>query len=722
MLDKDITRPTFASDFLVAELGSRVAVGACGTILAQLGATVVVVEGIHNNPNVETKQSYRSNFLAGKKSFQFMEDSPEDLFDLVNLIKAADVLVYSSDIDPDFYNLCKTIEVINQVKCDITAFGSTGPLSNKAYSEQFIQALSGILDTTGSSTEPPILIKYPLVEFSTGIYAASAVLAAKRLYQNTHVPQTVEVALYDVAFLSTASFLPSYFIGNHPQRIGNHHPSMSPWNLYPTKDGWVLLCAGSNEEWERICLEFNSPNLVFDKLFITPSDRVKNYKLTDGIIEGWTSSITTDESLRKFSKAGVACGPVYSLEELLNDKSLAAYNFFQSTKDPISGNSIQIPGQLFYGSVSRGVLFKNIPKVNQDRDFIKNLSPKSNFSTKKFNAVLNKPLAGIRVLEMGNYTTAPLIGRQLGALGAYVVKIEPPRGDLCRSLPPHRNGQGYFFTLGNSDKSSIIADLTSESGKSTFTELIKKTDVLVENLKSGALKKLGFDNNKLLELNPKLIHCSITGFGGESKLASVAAMDTTIQGMAGMMCLTTNQKGIPYKAGVSAADLTGGQLGLVAVLGALEYRDQSNVGQHIDLSMQMAGSWLTQTAWNGDVFPNKDMIVSCRDGFLLCQVNGDIPPKYLLNNSHNFTIQDFTRMLLDVGVQSIEISTINQAVECGQTKARNLIKNRTNSCGIDWPILACPMNFLSVKVDVEKSLGDIGSEGNQILKDWGIVI
>jgi crotonobetainyl-CoA:carnitine CoA-transferase CaiB-like acyl-CoA transferase len=199
-------------------------------------------------------------------------------------------------------------------------------------------------------------------------------------------------------------------------------------------------------------------------------------------------------------------------------------------------------------------------------------------------------------------------------------------------------------------------------------------------------------------------------------------MDTTIQGMAGMMCLTTNQKGIPYKAGVSAADLTGGQLGLVAVLGALEYRDQSNVGQHIDLSMQMAGSWLTQTAWNGDVFPNKDMIVSCRDGFLLCQVNGDIPPKYLLNNSHNFTIQDFTRMLLDVGVQSIEISTINQAVECGQTKARNLIKNRTNSCGIDWPILACPMNFLSVKVDVEKSLGDIGSEGNQILKDWGIVI
>jgi crotonobetainyl-CoA:carnitine CoA-transferase CaiB-like acyl-CoA transferase len=722
MLDKETTYPTFVSDFFVAELGSRVAVGACGTILAQLGATVVVVEGIHKNPDVETKQSYRSNFLAGKKSFQFIEDSSEDLLDLANLIKAADVLVYSSDIDPDFYNLCKTIEVVNQVKCDITAFGSTGPLSNRAYSEQFIQALSGILDTTGLSTEPPIPIKYPLVELSTGVYAASAILAAKRLYKNTHMPQIVEVALYDVAFLSTASFLPSYFIGKNPQRIGNRHPSMSPWNLYPTTDGWILLCSGSNEEWERICSEFNSPNLVFDKLFLTPSDRVKNCKLIDGIIEGWTSSLATDEALRKFTTAGVACGPVYSLEELFKDQSLAAYNFFQSTKDPISRNSIRIPGQLFYGSISRSAPFKNIPKVNQDRDFIKKLLPKNDLSPKKFNVVLNKPLAGIRVLEMGNYTTAPLIGRQLGALGAYVVKIEPPRGDLCRSLPPHKDGQGYFFTLGNSDKSSIIADLTSESGKSTFIELIKKTDILVENLKSGSLKKLGFDNNKLLELNPKLIHCSITGFGSKSKLATVAAMDTTIQGMAGMMCLTTNQKGVPYKSGVSAADLTGGQLGLVAVLGALEFRDQSNVGQHIDLSMQMAGSWLTQTAWNGNVFPNKDMVVSCKDGFLLCQVNGDMSLGYLLNNSHNYIIQDLKRMLLDVGVQSIEISTISQAAECGQTKARNLIKNCINSHGIDWPILACPMRFSSIKVDVAKALGEIGSDGNQILKDWGITI
>jgi hypothetical protein len=136
----------------------------------------------------------------------------------------------------------------------------------------------------------------------------------------------------------------------------------------------------------------------------------------------------------------------------------------------------------------------------------------------------------------------------------------------------------------------------------------------------------------------------------------------------------------------------------------------------------MAGSWLTQTAWNGDVFPNKDVVVSCKDGFLLCQINGDIRLEYLLNNSHNYIIQDFIRMLLDIGVQSIQISTVSQAVECVQTKARNLIKNFINSEGIDWPLLACPMHFSSIKVDVEKALGEIGSEGNQILKDWGIVI
>jgi len=722
MSDLNMTSTPFIRDCLVVELGSRVAVGACGSILAQLGATVIVVEGLESIVSFDTKFTYRESFLAGKKSFKFNEDSKEDHLYLMNLIRAADVLIYSSDIEPHFYDLCCSLESVYPVKCDITAFGSSGPLANKPYSDQAIQALSGVLDSTGALDDIPILIKYPLIEFSSGIYAASAILAAKRLYQNSKIPQRVEIAMYDIAFLSTASFLPAYLSGGNPKRIGNQHPSMAPWNLYPTNDGWILLCAGSNDEWSRVCREFNSPELILNKLFATPSDRVKNIKLIDEIVGGWISSISSAKALKKFSNAKVSCGPVYSLKDLFNDESLATYDFFENLKDPISGLMALVPGTLFHGSVSKGLPAKVIPKIDQDRVFVSELVPQNVKKSDNTQISSLKPMADIFVLEMGNYTTAPLIGRQLGALGAYVVKVEPPKGDLCRPLPPHKDGQGYFFTLGNSDKSTIVIDLATESGKSTFSDLIKKADIFIENLKSGSLGKFGFDDQMLSGLNPRLVHCSITGFGARSKLANIAAMDTTIQGMAGMMFLTSSDNGIPYKSGVSAADLTGGQLGLVSVLGALEYRDKFGVGQHMDLSMQMSGAWLTQTAWNYVTHSAKYEIVQCSNGFLLCGHSNRTKAQSLLDESDKYPTYLFSQLLLKMNIESVEICSIRRAAESEQTLARKLISHGKNMKGVEWPLLACPMKFSSINIEVERAIGDIGSDGEKVLRDWGIVL
>jgi len=722
MSDFTVTSMPFIKDWLVVELGSRISVGACGNMLAQLGATVVVVEGAITDEEIDTKYTHRKIFLAGKKSFKFNQDFDGDVVYLSNLIRTADVLIYSSDIDSKFYDLCCSFELNNAVKCDITAFGSEGPLANQPYSEQAIQALSGILDTTGSLNGDPILINYPLIEFSSGIYAASAILSAKRLFRQTKIPQFVEIALYDVAFLSTASFLPTYFTGGNPKRIGNRHPSMAPWNLYQTNDGWILLCAGSNDEWSRICSEFSSSELISDKRFLTPSDRVNNIKLIDEIVGGWTRVISTKKALERFSNASVSCGPVYSLEDLFNDESLAAYDFFRILIDPETGFDTLVPGTLFHGSICQGIPANAIPRIDEDRQFVKELEVRNTSNVENIEGSSYKPLGDIFVVEIGNYTTAPLIGRQLGALGAYVVKVEPPKGDLCRPLPPHRDGQGYFFTLGNSDKSTIVADLTTDSGKLIFSSLIKKADILVENLKSGSLSKLGFDNQALSELNPKLVHCSITGYGARSKLANIAAMDTTIQGMSGMMFLTSSEDKIPYKAGVSAADLAGGQLGLVSVLGALEHREIFGVGQHIDLSMQMAGAWLTQTAWNDYIPSGGYKVVAGCDGFLLCKRADSVGSESVFNESYKHPVAVLLKMFSKLNIKSFEIYSMRQMAESEQTLSRKLIKNCKNLKGTEWPLLACPIKFSSISIEVERAIGDIGSDTEKVLRDWKIVI
>ena len=126
------------------------------------------------------------------------------------------------------------------------------------------------------------------------------------------------------------------------------------------------------------------------------------------------------------------------------------------------------------------------------------------------------PLTGVRVLEIGQYTTAPLTARHLASLGAEVIKIEPPSGDAAREWAPKVDGLSVFFAMSNSGKTSYCLDLKTEFGRDAFAELVATADVMVENMKPGSLAAIGFTAARLQEINPKLIYCAITGFGSDS--------------------------------------------------------------------------------------------------------------------------------------------------------------------------------------------------------------
>ncbi|TDB89662.1 CoA transferase [Actinomadura sp. KC216] len=194
-------------------------------------------------------------------------------------------------------------------------------------------------------------------------------------------------------------------------------------------------------------------------------------------------------------------------------------------------------------------------------------------------------LGGIRVLDLGRVLSAPLCGRILADLGAEVIKIEPPSGDDGRRFGPFYDGVSSYHRLLNRNKLGIVLDLKSDAGRRTFTELIKRADVLVENFRPGVLDRLGFPPARLLELNPRLVAVAISGYGRTGPLADRPAYDLIVQAASGLMSVTGPDGGPAARVGVSIGDIVPGMYAVTAVLAALHERARSGRGQYVDVAM-----------------------------------------------------------------------------------------------------------------------------------------
>ncbi|HSV44650.1 MAG TPA: CaiB/BaiF CoA-transferase family protein [Ramlibacter sp.] len=210
-------------------------------------------------------------------------------------------------------------------------------------------------------------------------------------------------------------------------------------------------------------------------------------------------------------------------------------------------------------------------------------------------------LAGVRVLDLSRILAGPTATQLLGDLGADVVKVEKPgEGDDTRRWgPPYvqgtdgrATGESAYYLCANRNKRSIAIDLGSPAGRKLVLELVAKADVLVENYKAGGLAQYGLAWEQLRERFPRLIYCSITGFGQTGPYASRPGYDFLIQGMGGVMSMTGEPSGQPMKTGVGIADVMTGMYAACGILAALHHREASGAGQQIDISLLD-----TQIAW-----------------------------------------------------------------------------------------------------------------------------
>ena len=199
---------------------------------------------------------------------------------------------------------------------------------------------------------------------------------------------------------------------------------------------------------------------------------------------------------------------------------------------------------------------------------------------------MGQSLKGVRIIELGQIIAGTYGGQILSDMGAEVIKVESPTGDLGRnpSVAPFKGASGLFLTF-NRNKKSIVIDLKKEDGKDVFLELIKNADVVVDNFRPGVLKRLGIDYPELYRANPKIIHCSITGFGSEGDYKDYPALDIIIQAISGHMAITGEDGRPPVRLGIPLADLSGGLFSSQGILAALYEREKTGKGQHIELAM-----------------------------------------------------------------------------------------------------------------------------------------
>lgn len=382
------------------------------------------------------------------------------------------------------------------------------------------------------------------------------------------------------------------------------------------------------------------------------------------------------------------------------------------------------------------------------------------------------PLKGLKVLELARILAGPWIGQTLADLGAEVIKVESPAGDDTRKWgPPFVMGadgeqqDAAYFHACNRGKKSVVIDFATSEGQAKIRKLARESDVLIENFKVGGLAKYGLDYASIHELNPRLIYCSVTGFGQTGPYAHRAGYDYIIQGMSGIMDLTGDPEGEPQKIGVAFADIFTGLYGVVAIQAALAQREHTDKGQHIDMSLfdSMVGV-LGNQAMNylvsgvapkrmGNIHPNiaPYQVFPVSDGHLIIAVGNDgqfqrfcaaleledlaLNTDYSTNAARvvnrealalaistkttQITRDELLSILESAGVPAGPINTLEDVFSDPQIIARNMkIEVGSNgSEGGKMPGIRTPITFSESKLCLETSAPKLGEHTREVLGD-----
>ena len=693
------------SGVVVLERTDRLCVSICGSLLAELGATVLQVAGLNRDIGLTDAAREKAEQLTARGKTYVSDASASDATAWRRLVGRADVVLLE-------YQASKNSDLIaegddRKVICAFSSFGKDAPAGTNHAGETSLQALGGMMAATGTQGGPPERTNVPVVEMFTALNAATGILAALRSGNAAFL----DIAGFDSALAVLATFVSTVAAGRGDgYRIGCAHHLCCPWNVYRASDGWIQICSTTDEHWGSVARLFARDALKDDARFAKMKNRLKNAGAVDQIIGEWIAERNAEVAVREFLASGIPAGRVRTVPQVVRDPDLRARGMVVQAEPDSSTLHI---GSFIDASLG-GARNKQPSRIVTDVDAV--LATLGARAIQPDEKVVNPavPLKGVRVVEIGAYTAGPLAGRYLADLGAEVIKVESAGGEVSRVwLPQFGEHSGYFVNC-NLGKASVVLDLKNAADHARFVALVRTSDVLLENLRPGALDKLGLGPDKLLGEFPALIYCSVSGFGRAA--GARPALDSVVQAEGGLMSLV-GQGDRPQRVGVSIADQAAAHSVPLLILAALRRRAISGVGGHIDLSMQDVLAWVTGLTWpNGRGALARWTTLEVADGWVMAR--GSSPPESIVTRVKTLTRDVAVEHLQKTGVEAVGILELGEAFAHEAIRRRNLVQFIETEDGSELPILSSP-HRIGLKAGPERLPGAPGADSTRIFGTSG---
>ncbi len=358
---------------------TRMYAGPYGTmLLAELGADVIKVEvpgggdAIRTTaPLTEAQESYRFVILnRGKKGVAVNITTEEGQKICKELAVKSDVLIenYSPGV-MDRYNLgYKQLKQINPqlIYTSISGYGHTGPRSSHLAFDTIIQAMGGIISINGQPGSPPTKVGVAIADFMGGLFSVISILAALQSRTRTNMGQHIDLSMQDCIFgLTAMQFIPTYVAtGQEPEKIGNRQLEVTPFNIYPAQDGYIVIATVTVGQWESLLDVLGREDLKDVPEYASQATRIDYAEEMDVMLEEWTKGRTVEDMLEQLQAANIPCAPVPTFGQVVNDPQIAARNM-QVEVDQLLSGPLKVPGSVFKMSETPGDPTQPAPFLGQ---------------------------------------------------------------------------------------------------------------------------------------------------------------------------------------------------------------------------------------------------------------------------------------------------------------------------------------------------------------------
>ena len=566
-----------------------------GMLLAEQGADVIKVEPPHGDTARGTPGFHIWN--RSKQSVVADSATPDGLAFIQQLIATADIVLTDFQPGSDAYqNL--NYETLSQnnpslIYCHLPAFGTTGAHATRYPDDALVAAVSGLLGSQWSHRDGGVYLVIPIASYGAAFVASSSLAAALFEREDSGLGQQLEVSWLAGAFaMNTGAAL------YHPDIMRLFSGRMNPlgpipaYRLFKAHDDWLFVACGNPTFWNKFCLALDQPEWVSDPRYekapwgILPEDRDELADRIAAIIETKPRA----DWLHILRDNDIPCAPVTSRQEFMDFSQVIHNGLRVELDDPQLGKTVQlgVPIQL---SETPGAIQSPAPLLGQHTEEVKKnyergmmndeWGTKTASPHQPLTARSAAPLEGVLVLDFASYIAGTLGPMVLAQLGATVIKVESLGGDAFRAF-------GFGFLGWNQGKRGLSVNVNSLEGKEVVYDLVRKADVVVENLRPGATTRYGLDYETLSKINPRLIYATVTAFGSSGPDHDYPGFDPLLQSRSGIMRAQGGHAHPPFYLTCGVCDYAAALLTAYGVSAALYARKKTGKGQHIETSLTAA--------------------------------------------------------------------------------------------------------------------------------------